>query len=271
MWLNNLKWFEEIVVLPRWQMELLQECSRKASETEAWSTFEEGTNVSICVAGREDKADYAGRTFIEVFDASDIFGGKAWTWPFGRHDGRNHDVQKLMHSSRWPGLLSCMADILVHIANGDSGRNLQVLVWCKSGRCHSLAAAVWMMKVGRLVNLKCTVYMQRWNEKNSQDKRCDCWNCAKPTGLHCFLLKDAHRLVEMMAKIAAGKDEREDVQADCTRKRIRWMAGSMLRHLRHVEIHCAGRIYDEFGFDPYEEESLLGQHQISGYGDPKGK
>ena len=198
-------------------------------------------------------------------------GGKIWTWPFGRHDGRNNDVQKLMHSSRWPGLLSCMVDILVRIANGDGGRKLEVLVWCKSGRCHSLAAAVWMAKVGRLVNLNCTVYLQRWNARNSQDKRCSCWNCAKPTGLHCFLLKDAHGLVDMMAKIAAGKEEREDVQADRARKRIRWMAGSMLRHLRHVEIHGAGRIYDDCGFDPYEEESLLGQHKTLGDGDSEEK
>ena len=271
MWLNRLKWFEEIAVLPQWQMEVLQECGRRASETEAWSTFEEGTSVSICVAGSEDQADYAGRTFVEVFDAGNIFGGKIWTWPFGRHDGRNNDVQKLMHSSRWPGLLSCMVDILVRIANGDGGRKLEVLVWCKSGRCHSLAAAVWMAKVGRLVNLNCTVYLQRWNARNSQDKRCSCWNCAKPTGLHCFLLRDSHGLVDMMAKIAAGKEEREDVQADRARKRIRWMAGSMLRHLRHVEIHGAGRIYDDCGFDPYEEEWLLGQHKTLGDGDSEEK
>ena len=256
--------------MPEWQKELLQECRRKASETEVWSTFEEGTCVSICVTGGgQDEADYAGQKFMEVFGASDIFGGKAWTWPFGRHDGRNYDVQKLMNASRWPGLLSCMVDILVHIANGAGGRKSQVLVWCRSGRCHSLAAALWMAKVGRLVNLNCTVSLQRWNEKNSQDKRCPCWDCARPAGLHCFLLKDAHKLVDMMAKVAAGTDERVDDQADRTCDRIRWMAGSMLRHLRHVEFHCAGRIYDDCGFDPYEEELLLGQHKTWGHGDPQ--
>lgn len=257
---DRLKKFERIHVLPEWQHASLRKCRQDESWNRWRFSFMEGLTVQIYVAGRRDCDSYCGDPFDIVFRAQDIFGegqmdiGKV----YGRHDGRNSFVQQSIHSGKWPGLVSCMVEVLVLAAEvvyrDQTTNNVRAMIWCESGRCPSFSAAMWLARVAQVMNLQFEVYLQRWNEKNVADKRCDCPNCRTPVGLHRFMVTEAEKVIDKLAEVAASgsvysiwkgawrKCSFDGDESMC--RRVRWSAGNMLGDVLTLRCWCADATCD---------------------------
>ena len=59
-----------------------------------------------------------------------------------------------------------------------------------------------MARVAQVMNLQFEVHLQRWNDKNCADKRCECRHCGTPVALHGFLLTEADKVVDKRAEVA---------------------------------------------------------------------
>ena len=264
--------FESVEFLPPWQEKMLSGSSGRAeaangSMTQAGWNFMKDVTVSLNVVGRWDCrwSDFRiDCDAVKVWDGVHL--GKA-TGVHLKHDGRHRDIQRKVRFHTCRNLVWEMVRILMLIAGivvADAKENyIEVLVWCEKGRHRSMSFALWMAKVGAALNIRCLVHMLPWNWKLEEDKRCPCEACnEEPRGLQCFHLADAHRVVDELAKTAAGRGE-----VTCSQRHaeiVRRTAGTMLRYLAQLESDSVGKLFGVGDEEDDVDERTLAEGLSSG-------
>ena len=239
-----------------------REEAAKESMTQAGWNFMKDVTVSLNVVGRWDcrQSDFRiDCDAVKVWDGVHL--GKATGVPL-THDGRHRDMQTKVRFHTCGKLVWEMVRILMLIAGlvvADAKENyIEVLVWCSKGRHRSMSFALWMAKVGAVLNIRCLVHMLPWNWNLGEDKRCSCKVCnAEPRGLQCFHLADAHRVIDELARTAAGRGG-ETCPLRC-REIVRRTAGTMLRYVRQAESDFEGKLFGVGDEEDDVDERTLGE------------
>ena len=273
-WDRGQEWMR-IDVMPTWQEEKLREAGLRAAESSGMNEGEwnglRDVSVSLQVAAEHE---YDKQKFDVYQDAVDVWRnvhlGQLAEIDL-KHDGRNRDMQSVVRSKNCESLVISMAkmllDIMQLVSLRDTGGYVEAMVFCQAGRHRSLSLAVWMAKIAALMNLNFSVYLQWWNYEKKREKTCSCWHCVHPIGLQYFHLIDAHRVIDMLALQAAGRnvvgcpfpsDEGE-------RALVRRTAGTLLRYVRQVEFDVAGRLVQ------VRDEGAAGDVQVLGDPGPERK
>ena len=224
--------------------------------------FMKDVTVSLNVAGKREfkKRDFkVNCNAVEVWDGVHL--GQV-TKVSLKHDGRHRDMQSKVRFKTCGKLVSEMVRVLMEIValiDADPKENyIEVLVWCEAGRHRSMTFALWMAKVAAVLNISCMVHMQPWNSEKCEDKRCSCKVCnEEPRGLQCFHLADAHRVIDELARTAAGRGG-ETCPQRC-REIVRRTAGTMLRYVRQAESDLEGKLFGVGDEEDDVDERTLGE------------